>query len=68
MDPLSITFGTIGTLGVLLHSTRKFLELVGDIKDAPKEVAKAVDGLKAFTDVLATINGYVSSGRSSWCY
>ena len=63
MDPLSITFDTIGTLSALLHSTRKFIEFIGDVKGAPEEIVKGVDELKAFTGVLANINDFVSSGK-----
>ena len=52
MDPLSITFGTIGTLGVLLHSTRRLIEFVSDVKGAPKEVANALEEVKSFETIL----------------
>lgn len=63
MDPFSLVAGTVGTLGVLVHSTRILIELIGDVKDVPAEVLTTSETAKALESELLIIAAQVKDGR-----
>jgi hypothetical protein len=62
MDPFSLVAGSVGTLGVLVHSTRVLIELVSDVKDAPAEVLATSETAKALESELLIISTQVKDG------
>lgn len=63
LDPFSVITGTIGTLGVLAHSTKVLIELVSDVKDAPAEVLATSETAKTFQQVLLDITTQIRDGK-----
>lgn len=55
MDPLSITFGVIGTAGVTLHSARRVYELIADTKGAPRAIASLLQDIEALKIALEAL-------------
>ena len=54
-DPLSITFGVVGTTAVVLHSVKKLRSFIESIEGAPTAVTRISNDLKALTNVLETL-------------
>jgi hypothetical protein len=62
MDPFSLIAGSVGTLGVLAHSTKVLIELVRDVKEAPAEVLKTAETAQALEKELLNITTEVENG------
>jgi len=56
-DPLSIAAGVTGLLGFALHGSRRMVEFIESIRDAPKDIAAISADLKALYEVLASLAG-----------
>jgi hypothetical protein len=62
MDPFSLIAGSVGTLGVLVHSTKVLIELVRDVKGAPAEVLTTAETAQALEKELLNITTEVENG------
>ena len=64
-DPLSIATGVVGLLGYALHGSKRMLEFIESIRNAPKDVAALSLDLRALHDVLATLAGMQNEFNSN---
>ncbi|KAK3339860.1 hypothetical protein B0T25DRAFT_560751 [Lasiosphaeria hispida] len=64
-DPLSIAAGVVGLLGYTLHGSKRMLEFIESIRNAPKDVAALSLDLRALHDVLATLAGMQNEFNSN---
>jgi hypothetical protein len=61
MDPVSITFGVIGTAGVTLHSARRVYELISGIRGAPSAVDNLSRDVQALGNALESLHTVLSN-------
>lgn len=54
-DPLSITAGIAGLLGFALHGSKRMLDFIDNIRDAPRDIAALSVDLKARYQELAAL-------------
>ncbi len=60
-DPVSLTFGVIGTAGVALHSARRTKEFIDGIRGAPRSVNVLSNDLRSLENVLETLEGLLKN-------
>jgi hypothetical protein len=54
-DPLSITAGVAGLLGFALHGSKRMLEFIDGIRNAPKDIAAISVDLRALYQEIAAL-------------
>ncbi|KAL7769925.1 hypothetical protein ACKLNR_001309 [Fusarium oxysporum f. sp. zingiberi] len=54
-DPLSVTASVVGTVGALLHGSKRLYEFIDSLKYAPKDIAALSTDLRALYEILAHI-------------
>ena len=65
IDPLSITFGVVGTVGVALSAVTKLKLFIDGIEGAPTAVKYISDDLKTLKDVLESSENTVQTTDST---
>jgi Fungal N-terminal domain of STAND proteins len=62
MDPLSISFGVVGSLGVVAHAANRLIDFVETVKDAPDDIqAIKVDAI-TFHSTLVDLQKWLGKG------
>ncbi|KAG8531748.1 uncharacterized protein KY384_003380 [Bacidia gigantensis] len=64
-DPLSITFGVIGTTAVALQTGRKLKTFIENIDRAPKAIVDLSDEVSALNDILAALQSVISQATGT---